>query len=68
LRDLRKLPGFDGYIPKLATAIYVGPPSTIQKERLRTREALVIKDLHTFSEEALAPFIAAIETQSGGAA
>lgn len=67
LRDLRKLPGFDGYVPKLATAIYAGPPSTIQKERLRTREALVVKDLHPFSEGALAPFIAAIETRSGGA-
>ncbi len=68
LRDLRKLPGFDGYIPKLATAIYAGPPSTIQKERLRTREALVIKDLHTFSEGSLAPFMTALETRSGGAA
>ncbi len=64
LRDLRKLPGFDGYKPKLATAIYVAAPSTVQKERLRSREALVIKDLNTFSKESLAPFIEAIQARS----
>lgn len=63
LRDLRKLPGLDGSKPKLATAIYVGAPSNTQKERLRTREALVIKDFQAFSSKALEPFMTAIKTK-----
>jgi hypothetical protein len=61
LRDLRKLPGYDGFKPKLSMAIYAGPPASPHKERLRTREALVIRDYQGFSPEALEPFIAAIE-------
>jgi len=61
LRDLRKLPGYDGFRPKLATAIYAGPPVSPHKERLRSREAMVIKNFQSFSTEALKPFMAAIE-------
>jgi hypothetical protein len=61
LRDLRKLPGYDGFRPKLATAIYAGPPDSPHKERLRSREATIIKNFQSFSAEALKPFMAAIE-------
>jgi hypothetical protein len=61
LRDFRKLPGYDGFRPKLATAIYAGPPVSRHKERLRSREAMVIKNFQSFSAEALKPFMAAIE-------
>ena len=62
LRDLRKLPGYDGYQPKLAKAIYAGPPANPQKERLRTREAMVLREFQNFSAESLEPFIAEIES------
>ena len=64
LRDLRKLPGFAGSKPKLATAIYAAQPASIQKERLRTREAMVIKDFQEFSPQALQPFVSAIEAKT----
>ncbi len=66
LRDLRKLPGFTGSKPKLATAIYVAQPASIQKERFRTREATVIKDFKEFSPQALQPFMATIEAKKKG--
>jgi hypothetical protein len=47
LRDLRKLPGYGEFKPKLATAIYAGLPATDQKERLKSREVMVLKDFQT---------------------
>jgi hypothetical protein len=61
LRDLRKLPGYDGFKPKLATAIYAGPPASPHKERFRSREAMVIKDFQHFSADVLQPFMTAID-------
>jgi hypothetical protein len=67
LRDLRKLPGYGGFRPKLATAIYTGPPDSPHKERFRSREAMVIKNFQSFSAEALKPFMTAIEAGRKGA-
>jgi hypothetical protein len=61
LRDLRKLPGYDGYKPKLAKAIYAGPPASPQKERLKTRQAMVLREFQSFSAGVLEPFMAAIQ-------
>lgn len=67
LRDLRKLPGYDGFKPKLATAIYTGPPDSPQKERFRSREAIVIKNFKNFSADVLKPFMIEIEAGRKGA-
>ena len=40
---------------------YAGPPDSRHKERLRSREAMVIKNFQSFSAEALKPFMTAIE-------
>lgn len=68
LRDLRKLPGYDRCKPKLATVVYLGPPDTVQKQRFRTREAMVIKSLEAFSESDLDPMMATVEQARTGAA
>jgi len=67
LRDLRKLPGYGEFKPKLATAIYAGLPATDQKERLRSREVMVLKDVQTGNPTAaLQPFLAAIKAGREG--
>ncbi len=65
-RDLRKLPSYDGYKPKLATAIYLGAPETPQKKMFRTREALVIKAFGEFEAEHVEPLLAAVKEATGG--
>lgn len=66
LRDLKKLPGYDGCKPKLAKAIFAAAPATPQKERLRTRDAMIIKHFETFTPECLKPLVSEIEqTQVG---
>ena len=67
LRDLRKLPGYPGYRPKLATAVYLGPPETPQKQRLRTREALVLKGTgEDFDPLSVTPLLRAVQLARGG--
>jgi hypothetical protein len=66
LRDLRKLPGYAGARPKHATAIYFGPPATKQKERLKTREAMIVKGFDQFSPTMLDPFMSAIAGATKG--
>lgn len=67
LRDLRKLPGFEGYKPKLSTAIYAAAPTNAAKEQLKSREALILKNFDEFSPEAVQPFMDAVKTGKGGA-
>jgi hypothetical protein len=61
LRDLKKLPGYDGYKPKLAKAIFAAAPATPQKERLRTRDAMIIKHFESFTPACLKPLLTEIE-------
>jgi hypothetical protein len=66
LRDLRKLPGYPGYRPKLATAVYLGAPITPHKQRFRTREALVLRTAgESFDPASLAPLLEAAEQARG---
>ena len=44
-----------------AKGIWVVPPVTAQKSRLRTREALVMSQPDTFAADPLQPFIDALE-------
>jgi len=66
LRDLRKLPGYEGYKPKLSTAIYATLPASVPKEQLKSREALVLKSFGEFSPDTVQPFMDAIKTASAG--
>lgn len=61
LRDLRKLPGYEGSKPKSSTAIYVTAPMNSAKELLKSREALVLKNFSEFSPPAVQPFLDAIQ-------
>ncbi|MGI9293747.1 MAG: DUF4062 domain-containing protein, partial [Pseudomonadales bacterium] len=65
LRDLRKLPGYEGYKQKLSTAIYATGPTSAAKEQLKSREALVLKNFDEFSPDAVQAFMDAIKTASG---
>lgn len=63
LRELQKSPGYGRKRPFLARAIYVAPPPTPQKERLRTREAELIDARGGVSPDALDPFLTRIEAE-----
>lgn len=61
LRELQKSAGLGREKPLLARGIYVAAPLTPQKERLRTLEATVLRELDAgFSAAALDPFLAEI--------
>ncbi len=57
LREMQKSAAFGRTKPLRAKAIYVAPPATPQKRRVRTREALVIPQQQDFEPSALAPFL-----------
>ena len=57
LREVQKSAAFGRKTPLLGTAIYVAPPECPRKNRLKTREALVIQGHPTFQPEPLEPFI-----------
>jgi len=60
LRELQKIPSMDRAKQLLGKAIWVGAPETPQKQRLRTREAMVIESPTDFSEQKLQPFLDAL--------
>lgn len=64
LRELQKIWGQGRTAPMLAQAIFVGPPASPAKERLRTHGALVIRQDGDFDPRDLAPFVAQI--RAGG--
>jgi hypothetical protein len=66
LRDLRKLPSYEGYKPKLATAIYLGPPESPSKKTFRTREAQVIKVFDEFEPDHVEPLLVAVKEAREG--
>ena len=68
LRDLQKIAGYGRAEPLLAKAIYAGAPQTPQKERFRTRDALLIKHYEPFAPDTLTPFLTEFEQTQGGQA
>ena len=67
LRDLRKALGYRSATPFLSTAIYVGGPSTPQKQGYRTRDVdMVIKNFAEFSPDSLAAFLSTVARKKGG--
>jgi TIR domain/Domain of unknown function (DUF4062) len=65
LRELQKIAGYGRAEPLLAKAIYVGSPRTDAKERLRDREAVIIKNYETFSPDDLQTFLAQLRKEKG---
>ena len=66
LRELQKSAGLGRDKPLLARGIYVAAPVTPQKERLRTLEAMVLREPGAgFSAAAIAPFLAEIAASRG---
>jgi hypothetical protein len=57
LSDLRKVFGLGRQRPFLAKAVLIGAPSTSEKERFLTRDAIVIKMPQAFSADTLTPFL-----------
>ena len=57
LREALKSAALGRSRPLLSKAIYVAPPETAQKRRLRTREALVIPQQQSFEPASLEPFV-----------
>ena len=69
LRELQKSAGRGRSKPLLATAVYVAPPATPEKEWFDTREALVIRPAAGAEPaEALAPFLKQIQQAKAGPA
>jgi hypothetical protein len=61
LREIQKSAAFGRKKPITAKAIYVAPPETPPKRRLRTREALVINPQEGFEPSALDPFLSQLQ-------
>jgi hypothetical protein len=57
LREIQKSAAFGRKGPIGVKAIFVAPPETPPKKRLRTREALVIDQLEGFDPDTLEPFV-----------
>jgi hypothetical protein len=58
LRELQRAPGLGRVQPFLARGIYVAPPTTPEKERLRTLEAFVLRAPEAgFVPQTLSPFL-----------
>ncbi len=57
LREIQRSPGLGRSVPLAAEAIYVAPPESPRKARLRTRQAMVIQGGTVFEAERLEPFL-----------
>jgi len=56
-RDLTKIAGYGREHPLLNKAVFIGPPSSRQKERFRSHGVLVINGLEGFSPPLMKPFV-----------
>jgi hypothetical protein len=65
LRELQKIAGYGREEPLLAKAIYAGAPRTDAKERLRDREAVIIKNYEQFTPDTLQTFLAQLRKEKG---
>jgi uncharacterized protein DUF4062 len=61
LRELQKSAGYGRTKPAPTIAISLIPPKTVDKERFRTHEALVIRQLDGFSQDPLRPFVSRVK-------
>jgi hypothetical protein len=61
LRELQKSAGYGRTKPAPSIAISLIPPKTADKERFRTHEALVIRQLDGFSPDPLRPFVSSVK-------
>ena len=61
LRDLDKAPGYGRTAAFTAKAVYVAAPATPAKERFRTHDARVIRNLEAFARGDLAEFVADLQ-------
>jgi len=61
LRELQKSAGYGRTKPAPTIAISLIPPKTADKERFRTHEALVIRQLAGFSPDPLRPFVSRVK-------
>ncbi len=57
MRELQKIAGYGRTQALLAKAIYIGGPAHRKKDRLRSRDALVLKGQEGFNPNQLAPFL-----------
>ena len=65
---MRKSAGLGRTEPLRGKAIYIAPPSTPQKVRLHTHEALVLhQQTEAFDPTALAPFLGELRHTDNGA-
>ncbi len=64
-RELQKIAGYGRSEPLIARAIYISGPPTDPKERIRDRDALVIKNYDAFSPEQLQPFLERVKRAKG---
>ena len=60
LREIQKSAGFGRKAPFRSKAIYVAPPADPAKDRLRTHEAVVVREGEGFSAAPLEPFLEAL--------
>jgi hypothetical protein len=67
LRELQKSAGYGRTKPAPAVAICLVPPKTAEKDRFRTHEAMVIRLSDGDVADPLAPFIARVRRDGGGA-
>lgn len=65
LRELQKIAGYGRTAPMLGKGIYVGAPRTDAKERLRDREAMIIKNYESFSPDSLQAFLSHLRKEKG---
>jgi TIR domain len=65
LRELQKVAGYGRAAPMLGKAIYVGPPRTESKERLRERDPLVIRNYEAFAPDSVQAFLAHLRQAKG---
>lgn len=66
LRDLQKVAGYGRTTPMVAKAIYIAAPETPKKQMLRTNDAIVLRELDTFTPATLAPFVDQLAQAQGG--
>ena len=62
LRELQKSPGYGRAKSLPVIAISLVPPKTVDKERFRTHEAIVIPQFDGFSPDPLQPFVSRLNT------
>lgn len=60
LREVQKSPGYGRTKPSPVVGISLAPPKTLDKERFRTHEAMVIPQFDGFSPQALQQFISSL--------